>query len=116
MKKANSRLAIFAGVLLFLTGLLFLHPRRLKANDSPSTQVKIDNFTFGPDALTVPANSTVTWVNHDDIPHTVASNDGLFRSKALDTDQSYSFTFTKPGKYDYYCTIHPKMVGKVIVQ
>ncbi|MBV9182949.1 MAG: cupredoxin family copper-binding protein [Acidobacteria bacterium] len=103
-------------MLLIFTVALVVRPRRLKAANSPPTQVKIDNFTFGPDTLTVPTNRTVTWVNQDDIPHTVASNDGLFRSKALDTEQSYSFTFTKPGTYAYYCTIHPKMVGKVVVQ
>ena len=86
-----------------------------KAADGPM-QVKIDNFTFAPDALTVPVNSTVTWVNKDDIPHVIASSDGVFKSKALDTDQKYSYTFTKAGTYPYYCSIHPKMVGKVVVQ
>ncbi|MBV9341920.1 MAG: cupredoxin family copper-binding protein [Acidobacteria bacterium] len=79
-------------------------------------EVKVDNFTFGPDTLTVAVNSTVTWLNKDDIPHVIASNDGLFKSKALDTDQEYSYTFTKAGTYAYYCSIHPKMVGKIVVQ
>ena len=80
------------------------------------TEVRVDNFTFSPEAITVPVNSAVTWVNKDDIPHVIASNDGLFKSKALDTDQQYSFTFTKPGTYAYYCSIHPKMVGKIVVR
>jgi len=79
-------------------------------------EVKVDNFTFSPDTLTVPVNSAVTWVNKDDIPHVITSNEGLFKSKALDTDQEYSYTFTKAGTYPYYCSIHPKMVGKIVVQ
>jgi plastocyanin len=81
-----------------------------------ASEVSVDNFTFGPETITVAANSTVTWVNHDDVPHVIASTDGLFRSKALDTDDKYSFTFAKPGTYQYFCTVHPKMVGKIIVR
>ena len=81
-----------------------------------ATEIRLDNFTFGPATLTVPVNSTVTWVNKDDIPHVIASNDGLFKSKALDTDDRFSYTFTKAGTYAYYCSIHPKMVGKIVVQ
>ena len=79
-------------------------------------QVKIDNFTFAPGAVTVPAGTTVQWVNRDDIPHTVVSTDNAFKSKVLDTDQEFSYTFTKPGKFDYFCSIHPKMTGTVVVQ
>ena len=87
-----------------------------KANGSP-TQVKIDNFTFEPPTLTVAAGTTVQWVNRDDIPHTVVSDDKTtFKSKALDTDDNYSYTFTKAGTYNYFCSIHPKMTGKVVVQ
>ena len=79
--------------------------------------VKIDNFTFAPTPLTVPVSTTVQWVNRDDIPHTVVSDDKTtFKSKALDTDENYSYTFTKPGTYTYFCSIHPKMTGKVVVQ
>jgi amicyanin len=78
--------------------------------------VKIDNFTFGPATLTVAVGSTVTWTNHDDIPHTVVSTDKVFKSKVLDTDEKFSYTFSKAGTYPYYCTIHPKMTGKVVVQ
>ena len=83
----------------------------------PATaEVKIDNFSFGPGALTVPVGTTVTWMNRDDIPHTVVSTDGAFKSKVLDTDEKFSFTFTKAGAFAYFCSIHPKMTGKVIVQ
>jgi plastocyanin len=78
--------------------------------------VTIDNFAFTPATITVAAGSTVTWTNSDDIPHTVRAVDGSFRSKAMDSDESYSFTFAKPGVYSYFCSIHPKMVGKVIVK
>jgi plastocyanin len=81
-----------------------------------AAEVKIDNFSFGPAALTVPVGTTVTWTNRDDIPHTVVSTDGAFKSKVLDTDEKFSFTFTKAGTYPYFCSIHPKMTAKVIVQ
>ena len=83
---------------------------------APTAEVKIDNFSFGPQTITVAAGTTVTWTNRDDIPHTVASTDGVFKSKVRDTDEKFSFTFDKPGTYPYYCTIHPKMTGKVVVQ
>jgi len=86
-------------------------------NASPM-EVKIDNFSFGPVTLTVPVGTTVTWTNRDDIPHTIVSTDDpkAFKSKALDTDEKFSFTFSKEGTYSYFCSIHPKMTGKVIVQ
>lgn len=81
-----------------------------------ATEVKIDNFSFGPGTLTVPPGTTVTWTNRDDIPHTVVSTDGVFKSKVLDTDEKFSFTFSKAGAYPYFCSLHPKMTGKVVVQ
>jgi plastocyanin len=79
--------------------------------------VKIDNFTFGPATVTVPVGTTVTWVNGDDIPHTVVANDRkTFKSKVLDTDDKFSFTFNTPGTYGYFCSIHPHMVGTVVVK
>ncbi len=78
--------------------------------------VTIDNFTFTPPELTVPVGTTVKWVNHDDIPHTVVNKDKVFRSKALDTDDSYSFTFASAGTFDYFCSLHPHMQGKIIVK
>ncbi len=81
-----------------------------------TTEVKIDNFSFGPATLTVAVGTSVTWTNRDDIPHTVVSTDGAFKSKVLDTDEKFSFTFSKAGTYPYFCSIHPKMTGKVIAQ
>lgn len=81
-----------------------------------TVEVKIDNFSFSPATLTVVAGTTVTWVNHDDIPHTVVSTDKAFKSRVMDTDEKFSFTFSKAGEYPYFCGIHPKMTGKVVVQ
>jgi plastocyanin len=83
---------------------------------SDTTEVKIDNFSFGPGTLTVPVGTTVTWTNRDDIPHTAVSTDGAFKSKVMDTDEKFSYTFTKAGTFPYFCSIHPKMTGKVVVQ
>ena len=77
--------------------------------------VKIDNFTFEPEKLTVNAGTTVTWVNEDDIPHTVAATDRSFKSKALDTDDKFSFTFTTSGSYEYFCSLHPHMKATITV-
>ena len=89
----------------------------LSAQQKPETaEVKIDNFSFGPATLTAPVGTTITWINRDDIPHTVVSTDGVFKSKVLDTDEKFSFTFSKSGTYPYFCSIHPKMTGKIIVQ
>ena len=79
-------------------------------------EVKIDNFTFNPKQVTVKAGDTITWVNHDDIPHTVASQTQAFRSKALDTDDKFSFTFATPGTYPYFCALHPQMTGTIVVE
>jgi plastocyanin len=81
-----------------------------------TAEVKIDNFSFGPAAITIQVGTTVTWINRDDIPHTVVSTEKVFKSKVLDTDEKFSYTFTKPGEYPYFCSIHPKMTGKVVVQ
>jgi plastocyanin len=86
------------------------------ANGSSEIVINIDNFSFSPATITVPVGTTVRWTNHDDIPHTVVSEDKIFKSKALDSDGDFTYTFTKPGTYSYFCSIHPKMVGKVVVQ
>jgi plastocyanin len=84
---------------------------------APATaEVKVDNFSFGPATLTVAAGTTVTWTNQDDIPHTVVSTEKVFKSKVLDTDEKFSYTFAKAGTYPYFCSIHPKMTGTVVVQ
>jgi plastocyanin len=79
-------------------------------------EVKIDNFTFNPQKLTVKAGTTVTWINEDDIPHTVAASSKVFKSKTLDTDDKFSFTFTTPGSFEYFCSLHPHMTGSVVVE
>jgi plastocyanin len=91
-----------------------------QAVSGPSTgseiEVKIDNFVFAPGVVTVKAGTQVTWTNKDDIPHTVDSTEGKFKSPALDTDAKFQFKFTEPGEYPFYCRLHPKMTGKIIVQ
>ena len=79
-------------------------------------EVKIDNFSFGPQVLTVAPGTKVTWKNRDDIPHTVVSTEGVFKSRVLDTDETFSFLFDKSGSYSYFCSIHPKMTGQVVVK
>jgi len=117
MTKQNAWIAGLA-VPVIVAMLLLAAAPRVKATDQPAAApaVTIDNFSFGPQTLTVPVGATVTWVNRDDIPHTSVSTDGLFKSKVMDTDEKFSYTFTKAGTYPYYCTIHPKMTGKVVVQ
>jgi plastocyanin len=105
--------AAFALAALGSTKTTSARPQQSQAS---TAEVKIDNFSFGPQTLTVPAGTTATWINRDDIPHTVVSNDGVFKSKVLDTDDKFSYTFSKAGTYPYFCSIHPKMTGKVIVQ
>jgi plastocyanin len=79
------------------------------------TRTSIDNFMFKPDTVTVPVGTTVVWQNDDDTPHTVTSVDGTFHSLALDTKDKFSFTFDKAGTFEYFCRLHPRMKGKVVV-
>ena len=79
-------------------------------------EVKVDNFSFSPQTITIAPGTTVIWTNRDDIPHTVVSDEKVFKSKVLDTDEKFSFTFDKAGNFPYFCSIHPKMTGKIIVQ
>src|SRR5262245_498958 len=86
-------------------------------DDGVKTEVKIDNFSFAPGEITVAKGTTVNWINRDDIPHTVVSDDKTtFKSKPLDTDDKFSYTFSKEGNYTYFCSIHPKMTAKDIVK
>jgi plastocyanin len=118
MKRNNVWVASLTVPVMIAMLLLLAGSPSVRANDQSSlaATVKIDNFVFGPQTLTVPVGTTVTWTNSDDIPHTSVSTDGVFKSKVLDTDEKFSYTFTKAGTYPYYCTIHPKMTGKVVVQ
>jgi len=117
------KLALKIAVVVCVMAMLLAISVATVADPSPqkatgnASHVKIDNFTFTPNELIVPAGTTVQWVNSDDIPHTVVSDDKTtFKSKALDTDDNFSFTFSKSGTYSYFCSIHPKMTGKVSVQ
>ncbi len=87
-----------------------------KADEKPALEVKIENFAFAPATLTVSAGAQVTWINKDDIPHNIVEKGRAFKSKALDTGEKFSYTFDKPGTYEYLCSIHPTMTGKVIVK
>jgi plastocyanin len=118
MTRKNVWIASLAAPMMIAILLLAASPT-VKANDQPSAanaEVKIDNFSFGPQTLTVSVGTTVVWTNSDDIPHTVVSTDGVFKSKVRDTDEKFSYTFTKAGTYPYFCSVHPKMTGKVVVQ
>jgi plastocyanin len=118
MTTKNMSIVGLAAPLMFAMLLLAASPSAT-ANDRPSAasaDVKIDNFSFGPQTITVPVGATVTWTNRDDIPHTVVSTDGVFKSKVRDKDEKFSYIFTKAGTYSYYCSVHPKMTGKVVVQ
>ena len=119
MTRKNVWIVGMAAPVMIAMLLLLAGSPSVTANDQPSAataEVKIDNFSFGPQTLTVPVGATVTWTNRDDIPHTVVSTDGVFKSKVRDTDEKFSYTFTKAGTYLYYCSVHPKMTGKVVVQ
>jgi plastocyanin len=119
MTRKNVWIASLATPVMIAVVLLFAGSPSVTANDQPSAanaEVKIDNFSFGPQTVTVPVGATVTWTNRDDIPHTVVSTDGVFKSKVRDTDETFSYTFTKAGTYPYFCSVHPKMTGKVVVQ
>jgi plastocyanin len=118
MRKIRLSFAVKAALVLLLVAALGLVGRwAAGADTNPSgTEVKIDNFSFTPQEIKVKAGTTVIWTNRDDIPHTVTSTDLVFKSKTLDTDDKFTTTFSKPGTYPYFCSIHPKMTGKVIVE
>jgi plastocyanin len=80
-----------------------------------TNQITIDNFSYSPAELKVAPGTTVTWTNHDDVPHTVTENNFKFKSPALDTDEAFSYKFETPGTYEYFCSLHPRMVARVIV-
>jgi amicyanin len=111
------RSAIAAAVLGAVVGSGLASGVLVARAQTAATAVSIDNFTFTPPALTVKAGTTVTWTNKDDIPHGIAATGNAFRrSNAMDTDDTYSFTFTTPGTYQYFCYIHPHMTGTIVVE
>ena len=106
------------GVVVAVTFALavFSTEQRTLAAASPAADIKIDNFSFAPATLTVKAGTPITWTNGDDIPHTIVSEDHSFKSKVLDTGDKFTFTPSRPGTYSYFCSIHPKMTGKLVVE
>jgi amicyanin len=103
---------LFMQLALAATVTLVSVPTAARAEDA---SVKISNFTFSPPQITIKAGTSVTWINEDDIPHTVVSPPTV-RSKPLDTDDTFSFTFTTPGTYKYFCSLHPHMTGTIVVE
>jgi plastocyanin len=113
-------------VLVVFTGFAYLvssvsltpAPGAPAPTSQPTASVRIENFAFVPKELQVAAGTVVTWQNADDVPHTATSKDEpqVFDSGPLDTDGKFSFTFSKPGKYAYYCKVHPHMTGVVLVK
>jgi plastocyanin len=120
LRPATARLspgrAVIGALLLGpVTGALIAYGA-IAAEEAGGNVVNIDNFTFHPAELTVATGTTVKFLNRDDIPHTVVEKNKLFRSKALDTDDSYSYTFATAGTFDYFCSLHPHMTAKIIVK
>jgi plastocyanin len=108
------RMVLRAALIAGTTVIMIVSAGRL-APAAETARVSIDNFAFAPAELKVAPGTTVIWTNHDDIPHTVTSTDGAFKSHALDTDDSFSFTFERAGSYRYFCSLHPHMVGTIKV-
>src|SRR5258708_20415807 len=118
MTGKNVWVASFAAAVVIAIVLLLGGSPSVTANDQPSAanaEVKIDNFSFGPQTVTVPVGATVTWTNRDDIPHTVVSTDGLFNSKVRDTDEKFSYTFAKAGTYPYLSSFHSQLTCTVLL-
>ena len=103
--------ALVAGVLM-----MGVAADMARAAPPAAATVQIGNFTFKAQVLTVKPGTTVTWTNADDIPHTVTSNSGVFKSKVLDSGDKFSFTFAKPGQFGYFCSLHPHMTGTIVVK
>jgi plastocyanin len=106
-----ARTRALGAIVMLVAAVIMVSPAR-----AADMEVKIDNFTFNPQQVTVKAGTTVNWTNADDIPHTVTSSTQAFKSKALDTDDKFSFTFTTPGTFKYFCALHPHMTGTIVVE
>ncbi len=110
-----ARRMVLRAALLVGTALVMIVAAGRPVPAAGTVTISIDNFAFAPAELTVAPGTTVVWTNHDDIPHTVTSTDGVFKSHALDTNDSFSVTFEKAGSYRYFCSLHPHMVGTIKV-
>jgi plastocyanin len=114
---AVARAIALAALSLLLVGGAAWRARVVYAQEkAAASEVDIDNFSFTPMEITIARGTQVTWVNKDDVPHTVVSVDHKFKSRALDTDEKFSFTFQDAGTYAYFCSVHPMMTGKVVVK
>jgi plastocyanin len=113
---AMTKCSLFAAAALQVAVLAWVTVVSISPTRAADATVKIDNFTFAPQHFTVKIGTTVTWENNEDAPHTVASSTKLFRSNALDTGDKFSFTFTTPGVYQYFCSLHPHMIGTIVVE
>jgi plastocyanin len=113
---AMTKCSLFAAAALQVAILPGVTVVPITAAQAADATVKIDNFTFAPQQFTVKIGTTVTWDNEDDTPHTVVSSTKLFRSNALDTGGKFSLTFTTPGVYQYFCSLHPHMIGTIVVE
>jgi plastocyanin len=111
MKRLMSRRDCGAGVLVFAAAYLVSSAKAAP----PEATVSIDNFTFKPNVLTIKPGTIVTFVNHDDIPHSIVENGGKFKSKVLDTEESFKMTFDTAGDVGYFCGLHPHMTGRIVV-
>jgi plastocyanin len=113
----DRRRRIFIIAILTIGVLALSAPfQNLRAANNDTVEVAIDNFSFTPSTLKVKVGTQITWTNRDDIPHTVVSEDQVLKSKVLDTGEKFTFTPTKSGTYEYFCSIHPKMTGKIVVE
>jgi plastocyanin len=111
-----SRTTILRGILGAAAALFAAAPRAPLGDTAHSAGIQIDNFHYSPPTLVVAPGTTVTWKNDDDSPHSVREKDGKFKSAALDTDDTFSQTFAAPGEFEYFCSIHPYMTGKIVVK
>jgi plastocyanin len=117
MKKSTSIFALTTATVISLTLLACAQKAQSAAAETQATnEIKIDNFSFTPQTVEIAAGTTITWTNHDDVPHNVVSTDKIFKSKTMDTDEKFSYTFSKPGTYKYFCSIHPRMTATVVVK
>jgi len=112
----NTNLLVFTSVTMLLIFLSGCTQQRTPSGTSGSYTISIQNFAFNPGTLTVPNGTTVTWINNDNVDHTVTTEGGLFNSGPLNNGQNFTYTFTTPGTYNYSCSIHPYMKGIIIVQ
>jgi Icc protein len=90
-------------------------PLEAATTNADARDVVVDNFSFAPATTSVPVGSTITWTNRDDVPHNIVSTEQKFKSPVLDTDEQFSHRFDAPGSYKYFCSIHPKMTGRIVV-